>query len=264
MRSCAKRPCSPRRSKVPRRPWSTSSRSRRRTARPPNADVEEVCNYLEALAYARGQLSDPRGLPLSMRLLNETHQRLMRGVARRREAARARFDGARTGSAERDRATRSMCPRRRTRSPRCFPPSRSTCTPKTPLPPLVRAGLLHVQFETIHPYLDGNGRIGRLLVTLLLEHWKLLAEAAPLPEPLLQAASRRLLPPPERRARRWGLGGLDGLLPRRRGDHRRRGRRLRAGPLRAGHRQIARACCRTIPPRSPPFASSSCSLATPW
>ena len=44
------------------------------------------------------------------------------------------------------------------------------------LPPLVRAGLLHVQLETIHPYLDGNGRIGRLLVTLLLEHWKLLTK----------------------------------------------------------------------------------------
>jgi Fic family protein len=44
------------------------------------------------------------------------------------------------------------------------------------LPPLVRAGLLHVQFETIHPYLDGNGRIGRLLVTLLLEHGKLLTK----------------------------------------------------------------------------------------
>jgi Fic family protein len=43
-------------------------------------------------------------------------------------------------------------------------------------PPLVRAGLLHVQFETIYPYLDGNGRIGRLLVTLLLEHWKVLAQ----------------------------------------------------------------------------------------
>jgi Fic family protein len=47
------------------------------------------------------------------------------------------------------------------------------------LPPLVRTGLLHAQFETIHPYLDGNGRIGRLLITLLLEHWKLL------PQPLL-------------------------------------------------------------------------------
>ena len=44
------------------------------------------------------------------------------------------------------------------------------------LPGLVRVGLLHVQFESIHPYLDGNGRIGRLLITLLLEHWELLAK----------------------------------------------------------------------------------------
>ncbi len=42
------------------------------------------------------------------------------------------------------------------------------------MPPLVRAGLAHVQFETIHPFLDGNGRIGRLLIALLVEHWGLM------------------------------------------------------------------------------------------
>jgi Fic family protein len=49
----------------------------------------------------------------------------------------------------------------------------------SPLPPLVRLGLIHYQFEVIHPFLDGNGRIGRLLITLLLCAWELL------PEPLL-------------------------------------------------------------------------------
>uniref|UniRef100_UPI00261ADA8B Fic family protein n=1 Tax=Acidiferrobacter sp. TaxID=1872107 RepID=UPI00261ADA8B len=44
------------------------------------------------------------------------------------------------------------------------------------LPPLVRIALAHAQFETIHPFLDGNGRIGRLLIAALLEHWGLLAE----------------------------------------------------------------------------------------
>jgi len=42
------------------------------------------------------------------------------------------------------------------------------------LPPVIHAGLVHVQFETIHPYLDGNGRIGRFLISLLFEHWQLL------------------------------------------------------------------------------------------
>src|ERR1700730_17646027 len=142
----------------------------------PNADVEEVCNYLEALAYARGQLSDPRGLPLSIRLLNETHQRLMRGSRGADklpgEVRRSQnwIGGTRPGNAV------YVPPPPHALAEVLSAFEKYMHADDTTLPPLVRAGLLHVQFETIHPYLDGNGRIGRLLVTLLLEHWKVLAK----------------------------------------------------------------------------------------
>jgi len=142
---------------------------------PPNADVEEVCNYLEALTYSRAQLADAKGLPLSMRLLNETHQRLMRGARGSEkhpgEVRRSQnwIGGSRPGNA------------RYVPSPphllgEVLGAFEKYLHAKDALPPLVRAGLLHVQFESIHPYLDGNGRIGRLLVTLLLEHWQLLTK----------------------------------------------------------------------------------------
>lgn len=139
----------------------------------PTADVEEVCNYLDALAHARAQLADATGLPLSMRLLNETHQRLMRGVrgAEKRpgEVRRSQnwIGGSRPGNA-------AYVPPPPHALGEVLGAFERYLHADDPLPPLVRAGLLHVQFETIHPYLDGNGRIGRLLVTLLLEHWKLL------------------------------------------------------------------------------------------
>ena len=144
-------------------------------ARPPGADVEEICNYLDALAFARGELTDPTGLPLSMRLLNETHRRLMRGV---------RGSDKQPGEIRR---TQNWIGGSRPGNAVFVPPPPHVLRHvlsafekyihgEDELPPLVRAGLLHVQFETIHPYLDGNGRIGRLLVTLLLEHWKLLTK----------------------------------------------------------------------------------------
>lgn len=142
---------------------------------PRSADVEEVCNYLDALNFARAQLADASGLPLSMRLLNETHARLMQGVRgadkQPGEVRRTQnwIGGSRPGNA-------AFVPPPPHALGELLSAFEKYIHADDDLPPLVRAGLLHVQFETIHPYLDGNGRIGRLLVTLLLEHWKLLTK----------------------------------------------------------------------------------------
>ena len=142
---------------------------------PPNADIEEVCNYLDALGFARSQIADPHGLPLSLRLLNETHKHLMRGVrGATKQPGQIRWSqnwigGSRPGNA-------MYVPPPPSLLPELLSSLEKYIHHDDGLPPLVRAGLLHVQFETIHPYLDGNGRIGRLLVTLLLEHWKLLSK----------------------------------------------------------------------------------------
>jgi Fic family protein len=139
----------------------------------PNADIEEVTNYLDALNYARVQLASKRGLPLSMRLLGDAHKRLMRGVrgANKQpgEVRRSQnwIGGSRPGNA-------AYVPPPPNRLPQLLSDFEKYIHADDSLPKIVRAGLLHVQFETIHPYLDGNGRIGRLLIALLLEHWGLL------------------------------------------------------------------------------------------
>lgn len=141
----------------------------------PSADVEEICNYLDALAYAREELAKPRGLPLSMRLLNETHRRLMRGArGAEKQPGEVRrtqnwIGGSRPGNA-------MFVPPPPHALGEVLGAFEKYLHGDDSLHPLVRAGLVHVQFETIHPYLDGNGRMGRLLVTLLLEHWKLLTK----------------------------------------------------------------------------------------
>src|SRR5712664_1277283 len=141
----------------------------------PTDDVQEVCNYVDALAYGRRQLRSPKGLPLSMRLLNETHRRLMkggRGTSRQPgEIRRSQnwIGGTRPGNAV-------FVPPPPHELGRLLSDLEKYIHREDDLPPLVRAALVHVQFETIHPYLDGNGRIGRLLITLPLEHWKLLSQ----------------------------------------------------------------------------------------
>ena len=140
-------------------------------------DVEEVTNYLRAFRYAQGALRDPAGLPVSVRLLCETHCLLLDGVRGQNkqpgELRRSQnwIGGTRPGNAV-------FVPPPPERVPELLSALERFihATPEGALPPLVRIALVHTQFETIHPFLDGNGRIGRLLIAVLLEHWGLLKE----------------------------------------------------------------------------------------
>ena len=137
-------------------------------------DVQEVCNHLDALTYARKQIGQKGGLPLSIRLLNQTHRRLMKGVrgaaTQPGELRRSQnwIGGTRPGNA-------AYVPPPAQALPQLLGALERYIHDSDSLPPLVRTGLIHAHFESIHPYLDGNGRIGRLLITLLLEHWQLLS-----------------------------------------------------------------------------------------
>lgn len=139
-------------------------------------DVEEVTNYLRAFRWVRGQLRDPQGLPISVRLLCEAHRLLLGG---------ARGAGKQPGQLRR---SQNWIGGTRPGNAAFVPPppqhvadllsdlERFIHAVDPELPPLVRIALIHAQFETIHPFLDGNGRIGRLLIAALMEQWGLLAE----------------------------------------------------------------------------------------
>ncbi len=141
--------------------------------KPADAEIEEVCNYLDALQYVRAELAAESGLPLSMRLLNEAHRRLMTGVrgANKQPGEIRRgqnwIGGSRPGNA-------AFVPPPPQLVMGLLSDLERYVHADDDLHPLVRAAIVHVQFETIHPYLDGNGRIGRLLIGILLEHWGLL------------------------------------------------------------------------------------------
>ena len=139
-------------------------------------DVEEVTNYLRAFRWAQEQLRHPKGLPISVRLLCEAHRRLLdgaRGAGKQPgELRRAQnwIGGTRPGNAV-------FIPPAPEHVPALLADlERFIHDTATDLPPMVKVALIHAQFETIHPFLDGNGRIGRLLIAALFEHWGLLSE----------------------------------------------------------------------------------------
>jgi Fic family protein len=138
-------------------------------------DVQEVRNYVTAHEYGLERLAS---LPLSLRLIRELHERLMQGV-RGREKHPGRFRRYQNwiGATRGEDATYVGPPvpqmRERLDDLEKFMHERDG------LRPLVQTAVLHYQFEAIHPFGDGNGRVGRLLISMFL------AERGLLPQPLL-------------------------------------------------------------------------------
>ena len=129
-------------------------------------DVDEVVNYVRAMKHGLARLAD---LPVSVRLIREIHAELLRGVR-----------GSRLTPGELRRSQNWIGPPGSTLAEASFVPPPPTEVPaalgaleaflqkQDELPMLVKIGLAHSQFETIHPFRDGNGRVGRLLITFLL------------------------------------------------------------------------------------------------
>lgn len=139
---------------------------------PSQSDAHEVFNYVRALEYGLGRLDT---LPVSLRLIREVHVRLMEGV-RGERATPGEFRTSQNwiGAPGCSLNEADFVP----------PPPAEVRTVLDAFekylhegdnqPQLVRLAFIHYQFEAIHPFLDGNGRIGRLLLSLLLVHWGLL------------------------------------------------------------------------------------------
>ncbi len=132
----------------------------------PIDDVREVSNYVAAMQHGLERLRD--GFPLSLRLIREIHGILLQdgrgGDRTPGEFRRSQnwIGGTRPGNA-------AFVPPPPERLMECLDSFEKFLHDETQtLPLLVQLGLIHVQFETIHPFLDGNGRLGRLLITLLL------------------------------------------------------------------------------------------------
>ncbi len=137
-------------------------------------DVYEVANYVRAMNHGLARLAD---LPVSVRLICEIHAELMRGV-RGGDLQRGELRTSQNwvGPAGCRLAEATFVPPPSHEVPRALSDLERFLHAVNPLPALVQVGLAHAQFETIHPFLDGNGRIGRLLITFLLVEKRLLTK----------------------------------------------------------------------------------------
>jgi Fic family protein len=132
----------------------------------PNPDVEEVLNYIEAMRWA---LMERHRLPISSRMLCELHRRLMAGVrGRERAPGELRKTQNWIGSPNSTVETAEFVPPPANELAGLLTDWERFANEEPDMPLLVQDALLHSRFETIHPFLDGNGRLGRLLLVLFL------------------------------------------------------------------------------------------------
>ncbi len=138
----------------------------------PSSDAREVYNYVRALDHGLERVNT---LPVSLRLIRELHARLMEGV-RGEIMTPGEFRRSQNwiGPAGSTLETASYVPPPVEEMHRSLDALEKFIHAPSDLPALTRIGLIHYQFEAIHPFLDGNGRVGRLLISLLLCQWGLL------------------------------------------------------------------------------------------
>ncbi len=128
-------------------------------------DVENITHYISALNYGLDRLKD---LPLSTRLIKEIHNKLMAGTAEGIGKTPGQIRTSQNWINGTKPENSDFVPPPPTELSRCLKDFDTFLNTEQPYTPLVQAALMHAQFETIHPFLDGNGRTGRLLITLHL------------------------------------------------------------------------------------------------
>ena len=140
--------------------------------RPGHRDVNEVINYISAMNYGLDRLSE---LPVSIRLIREIHKQLLQGIrGSHLQPGEVRTSQNWIGPQGCSLSEADFVPPPPHEVPRVLGDLENFLHSPDSIPFLVRIGMAHAQFETIHPFLDGNGRIGRLLITFLLCEKKVL------------------------------------------------------------------------------------------
>lgn len=138
------------------------------------SDVNEVSNYVKAMHRGLELLND---LPVSVRLVKEIHKELLRDVrGQEKNPGELRKSQNWIGSEGMDIRHATFVPPPEHEMVKALSDWEKFLHQNDHIPVLVKIGMAHAQFETIHPFLDGNGRVGRLLITLLLCEWDKLQE----------------------------------------------------------------------------------------